>query len=79
MRVMRALCDGELNLDDMQELKDAICTMPCRTAECERDFSLMNITAADFRSSLTLTNIASFLFIDIDDPPLSPWNPKDYV
>ena len=61
---MRALCDGELNPDDLQELQDAISTTPCSTAECRCDFDVMNIIAPYLRSSLTVANI--------NRPPLSP-------
>ena len=74
--VMHAFCDGESNPDGLQA---AINTTPCSTAECELDFSLMNIIATDLRSSLTVANIANLPFVNINGPPLLMWIPKDYV
>ncbi|MCP6484570.1 hypothetical protein NL492_27585, partial [Klebsiella pneumoniae] len=54
-------------------------TLPCSTAECERGFSLMNIICTDLHSKLTIPNISNLMFININGPPLSLWNPEDYV
>jgi len=54
-------------------------TFPCSTAECERGFSIMNNICTDLRSQLIINNISNLMFININGPPLSDWNPEDYV
>lgn len=65
--------------DDLQPLSLCIRTIPCSSAECERDFSLMNIIETDRRSSLLVRNVSSLMFININGPPLSLFNCKTFV
>lgn len=39
----------------------------------------MNNICTDFRSRLTINNISNLMFININGPSLSDWNPEDYV
>uniref|UniRef100_A0A3B4VPG3 HAT C-terminal dimerisation domain-containing protein n=1 Tax=Seriola dumerili TaxID=41447 RepID=A0A3B4VPG3_SERDU len=54
-------------------------TIPCSTAECERGFSLMNNVCTDKRSTLLLSNICHLMMISINGPPLSLFEPRQYV
>ncbi|KAF0747864.1 E3 SUMO-protein ligase KIAA1586-like [Aphis craccivora] len=39
----------------------------------------MNLICSDLRSRLTVTNISSLMFININGPPVAIWNPTNYV
>lgn len=39
----------------------------------------MNIICTDIRSRLTIHNISNLMMININGPPLSIWDPEDYV
>uniref|UniRef100_A0A667YKI2 HAT C-terminal dimerisation domain-containing protein n=1 Tax=Myripristis murdjan TaxID=586833 RepID=A0A667YKI2_9TELE len=54
-------------------------TIPCSTAECERGFSLMNNVYTDKRSTLLLSNVSNLMMISINGPPLSLFEPSQYV
>ena len=54
-------------------------TIPCSTAECERGFSLMNNVCTDKRSTLLLSNICHLMMISINGPPLSLFEPRQYI
>ncbi|KAL4121027.1 hypothetical protein QTP88_013612 [Uroleucon formosanum] len=80
LRGLRILIDEETNeIEELNEINNLIKTIPCSTAECERGFSLMNIICTDIRSRLTIQNISNLMMININGPPLSIWNPEDYV
>jgi hypothetical protein len=78
-RGMIAFVDGECNPENLKPLQVAVKTLPCSTAECERDFSLMNLICTDLRTSLTTKNIANLMFLNINGPPLENWQPEEYV
>jgi len=63
----------------LKPLVQAISTIPCSTAECERGFSCMNLIMTDLRSTLLIDHVASLMFINIHGPPVSQWNPQTYV
>jgi len=65
--------------EELKELDVLIKTLPVSTAECERGFRLMNLICSDLRSKLTIQNISKLMFINVNGPPLSQWNPTDYV
>ena len=48
-------------------------------AECECDFSLMNLIITDLRSSLTVNHVSSLMFIKINGPPIRQFEPTKYV
>ncbi|KAL4082353.1 hypothetical protein QTP88_030035 [Uroleucon formosanum] len=80
LRGLRILIDEETNeIEELNEINNLIKTIPCSTAECERGFSLMNIICTDIRSRLTIHNISNLMMININGPPLSIWDPEDYV
>lgn len=56
-----------------------VATLPVSTAACERCFSKMNIVCSPLRSTLTMQHMSSLLFISIVGPPLSTWQPHEYV
>ncbi|KAF0704023.1 E3 SUMO-protein ligase KIAA1586-like [Aphis craccivora] len=70
---MRNFIHNNTMNEEIQELNILIKTLPVSTAECERGFSLMNITCSDLRSKLTIKNKANLMFININGPPLSIW------
>ena len=76
---MRCLIDNESKPADIQGLVTCIKTIPCSSAEFERDFSVMNVIVSDLRSSLTVENTASLMFVNINGPPLACWQPEKYV
>lgn len=79
VRGMRAYVEGEENPSDFQELMCSINTIPCSSAECERDFSLMNNIATDIRSVLTVQHIADEMYICTNGPPAALWQPDSYI
>jgi hypothetical protein len=79
VRGMRAFVDGESAPEGLTALNTAVKTIPCSTAECERDISLMNIICNELRTRILTENIASLMFININGPPLDLWKPHDYV
>ena len=79
VRGMRAFVDGENDPEDLRPLQIAISTIPFSSAQCERDFSLMNIICTDLRSNLLVSNISHLMMISINGPPLNRWQPRDYV
>lgn len=60
-------------------LSNAIRTIPCSTAECERGFSAMNVIITKLRTRLLISNVSSALFIKLNGPPLFTWNALQYV
>jgi len=81
IRGMRKFVDNNTIVinEELKELDVLIKTLPVSTAECERGFSLMNLICSDLRSRLTIQNISNLMFINVNGPPLSQWNPTDYV
>jgi hypothetical protein len=63
----------------LQQLLNAINTIPISTAECERGFSKMNLVCNTLRSRLTVKHMSSLMFISLTDPPLARWQPLPYV
>jgi hypothetical protein len=49
--------------------------IPVSTAECVRGFSLMNIIVCPLRCSLHLVTVSSLMFIQLNGPPLTKFNP----
>ena len=76
---MRCLIDKEPKSADLQSLLTCVKIIPCSSAECERDFSLVNIIISDLRASPGVENIANLMFININGPPLSRCQPEKYV
>jgi hypothetical protein len=70
---------GDCDPENLNELRRAIKTIPCSTAECERGFSVMNLIATDTRSSLTTKHISNLMFLNINGPPIETFNPTSYT
>jgi hypothetical protein len=60
-------------------MQHAIDTYVVSTAECERSFSIMNDILTPERNSLTVEHLSELVFIKSVGPPLSKFDPKDYV
>ncbi|XP_050058213.1 E3 SUMO-protein ligase KIAA1586-like isoform X2 [Aphis gossypii] len=75
----RKYINNKIINDELKELDILIKTFPVSTAECERGFSQMNLICSDLRSRLSVTNISSLMFININGPPVAIWNPTNYV
>jgi len=39
----------------------------------------MNLILFDIRSRLLMPNVSSLMFIKLHDPPLTMWDPNDYI
>jgi len=76
---MRAKIDGERNTSSLYSLTRAVNTIPCSSAQCERDFSLMNTICTDRRANLLVENTSSLMFLHSNGPPLCEWNANYYV
>ena len=62
---------------DLKPLLGCIDVIPCSSSECERGFSQMNIILDEKRNRLTIKHVSSSMFIQINGPPLSIWNPTE--
>ena len=60
-------------------LQTYINAIPVSTAECERGFSKMNIVCSPVRSRLTVFHMSSLMFVSLTGPPLTLWQPLQYV
>ena len=63
----------------LTEIMTSVKTIPCSSAECERDFSIMNNIVSDIRSTILVANCSNLMFLKINGPPLRKWDPKKYV
>jgi len=63
----------------LKRLVGAVHTLLVSTAECERGFSRMNIICTLLRTCLTVKHISVLLFISVNGPSLSQWQPLPYV
>lgn len=77
---MRKIIDDQTTCPEkiMPKFCNFLKTFPRSTAECERDFSVMNIICTDVRSKLTINNISNLMFININDLLLHIWDPECY-
>jgi len=71
--------EGEVSTPAMRVILNAIATLPISTAACERGFSKMNIVCTPLRSCLSVKHMSSLLFISMVGPPLTLWQPINYV
>lgn len=70
---------GKIVSADFQQLLTAVNTIPVSTAECERSFSGMNFYMSPQRARLQTDHPSTLLFIKLVGPPLSKFNPEEYV
>ena len=66
-------------LAKMKRLYSSSMIIPVSNAECERDFSILNITYTDVRSILSVKHLSSLMFISIEGPPLKEFQPNEYA
>ena len=62
---MRANIDGEKNSSSLLNLTKAVNTIPCSSAQSERDFSLRNVICTDRRTSLLVDNISNLISVGL--------------
>jgi len=60
----------------LQNLINAVHTLPVSTAECERGFSQMNLICTPTRSLLSVEHMSA---LNMSGPPLAEWFPIAYV
>ncbi len=63
----------------LKPLINCMKTIPVSTAECERNFSLMNNINTDKRAVLLVSNISNLMMININGPPTSKFDPRKYT
>ena len=63
----------------LQALFHRICLSPISFAECERGFSCMNANHSDVRNQLSIDTLSALLFVEVNGPPPSLFNPIPYV
>ena len=63
----------------LQALFHRICLLPISSAECERGFSCMNANHSDVRNQLSIDTLSALLFVKVNGPPPSLFNPIPYV
>jgi len=63
----------------LKPLKDCLNSLACGTAECERGFSAMNLIVTELRTLLSMKNLNALMFIKINGPPVSKFNPEKYI
>jgi len=60
-------------------LLNCVNTIPVSTAECERDFSKMNVVCSSLRTRLTVPHMSSLIFVSLCCPPVHLWEPLKFV
>ncbi len=60
----------------LKPLINSMKTISVSTAECERNFSLMNNINTDKRAVLLVSNISNLMMININGPPTSKFDPR---
>ena len=70
---------GKVLPEGLIDLKALIRTFGVSSAECERAFNQRNLISTDVRNKLAVNNIACFLFITINGPPLHLFNAQAYA
>ena len=75
----RRFKDGKKPEAELKCLIAAGRTFPGTSAECERGFSTMNDIAWEKRNSLHPVTISNLMFIALNGPPLSTFDPVPYV
>jgi len=63
----------------MKRFVFAVDTLPVSTAACERGFSRMNVICSALRTRLSIAHLSSLMFVGMEGPPMSSFNPTAYV
>jgi hypothetical protein len=66
-------------LAKFQPLAAAVNILIISTTKCELSFSTMNTTISFVLSSMLLKTAADLIFISLVGPPISEFNPENYV
>lgn len=53
--------------------------IPVSSADCERGFSCMNMNNTAVRNTLSIDSLSALIFIKVNGPPPSVFNPQQYV
>ena len=64
---------------DLQDVANAIRTIPVTSDDAERGFSTTNIIATPLRNRLSIPRLSNLLFVNLVGPPLTNFNPMLYV
>jgi hypothetical protein len=64
---------------EFQPFASAVNTLIISTAECERSSSTVNTNSSCVRSSTLLKTAAALMLISLVGPPISEFNPENYV
>lgn len=78
---LQAIIDSlsSLSSQSLKKLLTASKTYLASSSECERGFSVLNVTATDARNRLQLRSLSAVLFIDINGPPLKMFDAYPYI
>ena len=81
-RHFKAMAGNSDSTYHVQPLLDILMTVPISrptgTADCERGFSKMNTILTTKRSSMSVENLSSLMFISLTGPPTRLFNPTSY-
>jgi len=66
---------GIADVVKLKELKNHVSTLPVSTASCKRGFSKMHVVCKAYRTWLTVSHMASLMFISLSEAPLNRWEP----
>ena len=75
----REVKDGKKPDDEYKRLLAIQRVYPASISECERGFSLMNDIARDNRNSLQTATIESLMFLKLNGPTLSDFDPLPFI
>uniref|UniRef100_A0A6P7FMW3 Zinc finger protein 862-like n=1 Tax=Diabrotica virgifera virgifera TaxID=50390 RepID=A0A6P7FMW3_DIAVI len=72
-------CENNSYRENLLRLTTALKKIPISSSECERGFSQMNLIITDGRASLPTKTVASLMFVKLNGPPLTRFEPSKYV
>jgi hypothetical protein len=78
-KLLKAVGGRDCSSPGIDTIKMAISCIPVSTAECERAFSLMNTIITPKRNRLEIANVSSLMFANVLGPPITMFNPTEYV
>lgn len=70
---------GKVISGNVRKIMNIANTLPVSTAECDKGFSKMNLICTDLKSMLTVSHMSTLLFVLINGPPVSHWQPMLYL
>lgn len=72
------ICDKVIGTE-LATLLQRVKIIPVSSSECERGFSCMNLNDTDVRNRLSVQSLSSLIFIKVNGPPPSHFDPTKYV